>query len=117
MVVCVSTETPEKGRIYHKAGCMYARRIKEDNKLKLSVDKAENRHYCECSYCGGLQGDFRVTKNMIRHWEKTGEAECTYDKKTDTAYISTDNGFWKFYMCEVLLTVGFVRNQSEIFVR
>ena len=39
MVVCVSTETPEKGRIYHKAGCMYARRIKEDNKLKLSVDK------------------------------------------------------------------------------
>ena len=100
MVVFVSTKKPEKSRIYHKAGCMYARRIKEDNKMKLSVDKAESRHYCECSYCGGLKGDFRVTKNMIRHWEKTGEAECTYDKKTDTAYISTDNGFWKFYMCE-----------------
>ena len=68
--------------------------------MKLSVDKAERRRYCECSYCGGLKGDFRVTKNMIRHWQKTGEAECIYDKDTDTACISTDIGFWKFYMCE-----------------
>lgn len=119
MVVCVSTGTPEKGRVYHKVGCIYARRIKGDNKLKLTADKAEGRHYCECSYCGGLKGDFRVTKNVIRHLKKTGEAECIYDKDTDTVYISTDNGFWKFYMCEdigkYVLYHGNVYNKSMNF--
>ena len=65
----------------------------------MSKEEAEKRHYCECSYCGGgLKGDLRVMKKAITRWEKNSGIKLTYVERTDTAYISTENGFWKFFM-------------------
>ena len=103
MVVRVSLATPKKDRVYHKENCIYANRIKWDNLKFMSKEEAEKRHYCECSYCGGgLKGDFRVMKKAIRRWEKNSGVQITYVERTNTAYISTENGFWKFFMKDEL---------------
>lgn len=102
MMVFVSTKTPKKGRVYHKDGCIYAKRINPNNVQRLPKTKAESKKYCECTYCGGLKGYFRVMEKTIGHWEIDNNIKCTYDKKTNTAYIQTDIGFWKFFVNEDL---------------
>lgn len=97
MNVFISKATSNKNKIYHKDGCIYARKLKIANFAWLSKDEAIDRNYCECVYCGGLKGDFKVQEKTVNNWEKNNNIKVTYDKKTDTAYISTDNGFWKFY--------------------
>ena len=100
MAVRVSIATPKKNRVYHKERCIYAQRIKWDNIKFMSKDEAEKRHYCECSYCGGLKGSFRVMKKSVKRWEKNNGIKITYVERTDTAYVSTEIGFWKFFKKE-----------------
>ena len=62
MLVVISSEAPKKRKIYHKMGCIYAERIKFQNRLEIKVEQAEKEGYCECKYCAGLRGDVRTHK-------------------------------------------------------
>ena len=65
MLVVISSEAPKKRKIYHKMGCIYAERIKFQNRLEIKVEQAEKEGYCECKYCAGLRGDVRTRKAQM----------------------------------------------------
>lgn len=54
MLVAASSGVDKRQRIYHRCGCMYARRIKADNRLEMSIDLAKKRHYKD----GSCQWEF-----------------------------------------------------------
>ena len=41
MLVVISSEAQKKRKIYHKMGCIYAERIKFQNRLEIKVEQAE----------------------------------------------------------------------------
>ena len=100
MQVVASSETGKHKRIYHKVNCMYAKRIKFENRIDMKPTTAGSRHFCECKYCGGLKGDVRTSKKWIQSWEDRNKIKFTYQGKTDTLYIQTEIGFWKLFRKE-----------------
>ena len=89
MLVVISSEAPKKRKIYHKMGCIYAERIKFQNRLEIKVEQAEKEGYCECKYCAGLRGDVRTHKAQILSWTHKKEMEFKFDDHTETLYIKT----------------------------
>lgn len=102
MKVFGSSETPKFKKIYHRQGCFYTRRIDPNNLIEMTTEQAEDRHFCECAYCGGLRGNVRVSRNEMAFWEQQHHLHFTYDEQTDTLYIRTKIGFWKIYRNEEL---------------
>lgn len=102
MLVVASSEVNKKQRVYHRCGCMYDRRIKPDNRLELSEEKALRKHYKKCKYCSGMQGDVNIHKKAFVTWEHKKDMRFTFDKQTETLYIQTNIGFWKLFMKEEL---------------
>lgn len=102
MLVVVSRKIDKKQRIYHRSGCIYARRIKLDNRLEMSTEQAEKYHYHECKFCAGLCGDVNVHKAEIAAWSRKKNMKFIYQKESDTLYIQTEIGFWKVFMKEEL---------------
>ena len=102
MQVVVSKKTDKKNRIYHRVSCIYANRIKPENRKDMSLEKAQRYHYRECKCCSGLQGDIREHKKIIPKWEQKYNMQFIYEKKEDTLFISTEVGFWKVYLKEGL---------------
>lgn len=100
MLVAISRKTNKKHRIYHRLGCMYAKRMKPDNKTEMSAEQARRHHYRECKYCAGLAGDVKVHKDSLSKWERKHKMQFTYQKSTDTFYIQTEVGFWKIFVKE-----------------
>ena len=88
-------------RIYHKEGCIYAKRIKEANAKYMTVKANKGNEICKCAYCSGLKGELRLNKKSINK-RLTKTTELHYEAATDTLYVSTDIGFWKiFYKAEL----------------
>lgn len=102
VLVVASSELNKKQRIYHRCGCMYARRIKMDNRMEMSTEQAQKRHYKECKYCSGLRGDVNVHKKAFATWEEKKKLKFTYSTQSNTLYIQTEIGFWKVFMKEEL---------------
>lgn len=98
----IATMKHKKGHIvYHKPGCIYERKILPDNRWSLKPDKIEHsKKFCVCKYCEGLKGDVRVHRTVIAKWEKQKKAEFFFDEKTQTMYIRTKIGCWKFFLKE-----------------
>lgn len=98
----IATIKHKKGHIvYHKPGCIYERRILPDNHWNLKLDKIEHsKKFCACKYCEGLRGDVRVHKAVMVKWEKQEKAEFFFDERTQTMYIKTQIGCWKFFLKE-----------------
>ena len=90
-----SKAVAKKDRIYHKMGCIYARRIKNINR-KCIPDKDTRKEDCNCKYCGGLKGDVRLLAKYMNKKNITFK----YDAWSDTFYLCTDLGFWKIYWKE-----------------
>lgn len=102
MLVVASSAVEKKQRIYHKYGCIYARRIKADNRIEISSEQAERRHYKKCKYCSGLKGDVKVHKTAFATWSRKKNMSFTYKDETHTLYIQTEIGFWKVFLKEDL---------------
>lgn len=102
MLVVASKKIDKKQRIYHRCGCIYAHRIKPDNRLEMSSEQAEKRHYHECKYCSGLRGDANVHRAAFATWSRKKNMNFIYHKESDTLYIQTKIGFWKVFMKEEL---------------
>ena len=98
MLVVASRKNDKKHRIYHRCGCMYARRIKSDNRREMSHESAIRRRYQACKYCSGLQGDVNVHKKAFATWSLKKKMELKYHKESDTLYIRTEVGFWKIFL-------------------
>lgn len=96
-MLVVASNQIGKQKIYHRLGCIYAKRIKIENRREMSGDQARKRGFQECKYCAGLLGDVREHKGTIPKWEQKYQMEITYKKPVDTLYISTSIGFWKIY--------------------
>ena len=84
-----------KNKKYHKNGCYYANRIKYRNSMSMTSGQAIKYGYCQCKYCGGLKGYFRVMDHQIRAWEKENDMTIAYDDERDRVFIRTKIGFWK----------------------
>ena len=96
-----------------QAGCIYVRRMKRENRMRLTQEWVENRGYCCCKYCGGLRGELR-TDNQIDEWKKTYHISIDYVKQTDTLYVRTGIGCWKiFYKEPVGRYVLYHRNEYD----
>lgn len=102
MLAVVSRKSDEKHRIYHRPECIYAKRIKTENRWEMNTQQAEKHHCKSCSYCGGLAGDVRGHKATIIKWEQKYNMKFTYKRSTDTLYIQTEIGFWKVFKKEEL---------------
>lgn len=102
MLVVASRKIDKKHRIYHRCGCIYARRIKPDNRKEMSSEVAERKHYHACKYCAGLRGDVNVHKTAFDTWTKKKHVNFNYQKESDTLYIWTEIGFWKVFEKEEL---------------
>lgn len=99
-MVAVSVISNKNNRVYHKPGCMYAKRIKSDNLNYLSISEAEELNYRECKCCSGFDGDIRVHKEEIEKWENDRKIKFRYDDMTKTMYFETELGFWKAFTKE-----------------
>ena len=95
MLVVTSRKIDEEHRIYHRYGCIYARRIKPYNRKEMSAEQAERKNYHRCKYCSGLRGDVNVHKAAFSTWSKKKDMSFTYSPESDTLYIQTKIGFWK----------------------
>ena len=100
MIVAISINGNKNNKVYHRPGCLYAKRIKGFNRVDLDENIAIRRHFHECKYCAGLRGDVRTRKSTIIKWEKRHQMKFDYDKYTDTLYIATKIGFWKIFQKE-----------------
>ena len=100
MLVVASRKIDKKHRIYHRYGCIYARRIKLSNRKEMSIEVAERKHYHACKYCAGLRGDVNVHKATFDDLSKKKNMNFTYCKERDILYIQTKIGFWKLFMKE-----------------
>lgn len=102
MSVKVTISNASKKRIvYHRHGCFYAKRIKYQNKLTITLNQAlRGRNYCTCKYCSGLAGDLRMHKAQIEKWSCNLHLQFSYDSYKNRLYIRTENGFWKIIPTE-----------------
>ena len=98
MLVVASKMCERKNKVYHRYGCMYAHRMKADNRKEMSVEVAERKHYHTCKYCGGLYGDVKIHKNAFATWSGKRNMQLQYHRPSDTLYIQTEIGFWKVFL-------------------
>lgn len=96
MLVVASSEALKRNRICHKMECMYAKRIKPDNWITMSLTQAGKRNFYECTYCAGLRGDVRIRESQLDYYEKRG-VKCTYLENRNILYMQTNVGFWKVF--------------------
>ena len=98
MLLVASKAIKKKKRIYHRYDCIYARRIKPENRIEVRKEKMGKRRYHVCKYCAGLQGDVNVHKKAFATLSKKRNMEFCYHKASDTLYIRTEIGFWKVFL-------------------
>lgn len=98
MDVVISKAKKNGIKIYHRQNCLYAKRIKPENKRTVTLDYAERKGYCGCKYCSKLRGDIRVQKKAIEAWENKNNMRFIYHARTETLYIRTEVAFWKVFI-------------------
>lgn len=82
--------------VYHRPNCMYVQKIKPQNKMILSQQKARNLKYHSCKYCSGLKGEM-LANNQFSSLERKYKVSVDYVKKSDTLYVRTEIGCWKIF--------------------
>ena len=89
MLVVASSEVNKKQRVYHRCGCMYARRIKPDNRLELSEEKALRKDRARCM---NIEVNFfndngskpeEIINSYIQRQEALGEVGISFCLLTD----------------------------------
>lgn len=82
--------------VYHRANCIYAKRMKPKNKMTVPMRMLlSSGKYCACKYCSSLRGDVRLHRNDFDDWTRRLGLQFLYDKKVDRLFIRTGIGFWK----------------------
>ena len=97
MLYITSSETRAKRKIYHVPGCIYEKRIKPENKVKLSKKQIKSAQFCGCKYCCGQRSDAVYFRENLEHWQESKGMEIRYDLKENTLYMMTRAGFWKTF--------------------
>lgn len=87
----------EKSPVYHREGCYYKYRIKDENLRKTTISEAVKSEYRACKYCGGLEGEVRLNYKTLRHLEEHYSIKIEYCRELNVLYIRTDGGFWKIH--------------------
>lgn len=99
MKVVVSMDAPKRNRVYHRPDCVYTERILLQNKMTIPKIEAEKNKYHCCKYCGGLQGEVRVNR-QIPVWEHKKHIKIDYDKQSEAVCVRTEIGCWKIFYNE-----------------
>ena len=99
MKVVVSMDASKRNRVYHRPDCVYAERILLQNKMTIPKIEAEKNKYHCCKYCGGLQGEVRVNR-QIPVWEQKKHIKIDYDKQSEAVCVRTEIGCWKIFYNE-----------------
>ena len=98
MKVIVSDHSKEM--VYHRTGCPHAARIKTKYRMNFSSNQARVMGYRRCKCCGNLRGTIRALTVSPEKLGAGRNLSVTYDRKSDTAYIRTEIGFWKVFWKE-----------------
>lgn len=94
MLVIVSRNS----KTCHKPECMYAQDIQKENRIKMSLKKAENIGCKKCKYCLGLGELVTSFEPKFKSWEEKYNMKITFIEKDRIVYIQTKIGFWKIYL-------------------
>lgn len=89
---------PNQKKVYHTKKCIHTKRIKEDNKLELTLTQAKKKGYKECQCCHGMSGLILENKTNIKNWKKNNDIKFYYAIKQRTLYVRTEIGFWRISM-------------------
>ena len=86
-------------KVFHRPGCPYVTRTRPENRVDLLIQDAEERGFVPCSYCGGIDGFFRVFHKDPRAMGYRSVVRCER-YGADTFCFRTGNGFWKVLRSE-----------------
>lgn len=80
---------------YHRANCLFEKKILPKNRLKLTLDEAQEYGCHPCPFCSGLKGDVFVHAGSFDYFSKSKGLNVFYDKANNLLYLWTNVGFWK----------------------
>lgn len=86
-----------KKKVYHKPGCPYISKIREDSKRTIDIRDRLYRDYRPCRYCGGIRGWARIFHKRPERRGKEHAIDCIYDDRSECLFLKTAVGFWKLY--------------------
>ena len=64
--------------IYHKPGCRYVARIKNQNKMILSKHNAKKEGYHVCRYCNSMNHHFQVEQQTLEFYSRCKNMQFNY---------------------------------------
>ena len=82
-----------KTKVYHKPGCHHAKHMKRENKVMMSLQKAERKGYRICRCCNSMAHHKRVEQKTIANYENNKGMEFNFVK--GALYVKTEVGCWK----------------------
>ena len=89
-----------KNRIYHRIGCPYAVRMLPKNRKSVYLNSINREGYCACKYCFSKKGRAIILQRLLEEAVSGRKMDCWYSADTDTNYLRTEMGFWKFFWKE-----------------
>ena len=79
--------------IYHKPGCRYIAKIKQQNKMSLPKSEAKREEYHVCRYCNSMNHHIRTEQQRIEYYSKYKKMQFNYIN--GILYVKTEIGCWK----------------------
>ena len=79
--------------IYHKPGCRYIAKIKQQNKMSLPKSEAKREGYHVCRYCNSMNHHIRTEQQRIEYYSKYKKMQFNYIN--GILYVKTEIGCWK----------------------
>ena len=79
--------------IYHKPGCRYVERIKNQNKMFLTKGEVTSEGYHICKYCNSMNHHIQAEQRNIDYYAKAKNMEFKYIN--GILYVKTEIGCWK----------------------
>lgn len=79
--------------IYHKPGCRYVSRIKNQHKMYLPKHEAKKEGYHVCRYCNSMNHHFRVEQQTLDFYSRCKKMQFNYIN--GILYVKSEIGCWK----------------------
>ena len=79
--------------VYHKPGCRYVSRIKNQNKMSIRKHEARKEGYHVCRYCNSMNHHFRVEQKTLNFYSTYKKMQFNYIN--GILYVKSEIGCWK----------------------
>lgn len=97
--------------VYHRPGCLYAKRIKPVNLVKMGVEDMKYHGFTPCSCCNSLHFVYKSETNIEKPVKRWG---LTLKMAGEELFVKTNISLWKLiYSKKSEKITLFHRNHSE----